>query len=208
MNIKIPNNIVNLNESEKNLTKKDLISWLNSTFPDNAKNWKNATMEIVDCANWIYNEVNEIRGEKTSVILKDTTKSKTPSEWNIKHKSRIQIGFDLLSDYQQKEFFKTFGHWISKDIQLNESQEIKIEDESEIEDVLKLKKNQFQFNCGLYMGTIKSGLNNNFGLLWHVQNTIDEESFLNSVTSFIELSNNSLTQNDIERLNAHYNKYV
>jgi hypothetical protein len=206
MNIKIEK----LFESQKNkseLNEIDLFTYLDSTFPDNAKSWKNATMEPVDMANWIYETVKETVSEEKAKKIEDKTKSKTPKEWNKKHKKRIKDGFPMLSDYNKKSFFSQFGHWITNFKNLNESQQIKIDDEKEIEDVLKLKINQFTFDCGLFMGTINSGLNNKFGLLYHAENTTNLGFFLSSVDNFIANSGNSLSSDDIEKLTNHYVKY-
>lgn len=212
MNIKIKD-MIQLNESlnKSPLNEGDLFAYIDSVFPDNASSWKNATMEIVDMANWIYEIVLEIKGEVVAKPLQDTSKSKTPKEWNTKHKRRIKEGFHLLSNHNQDLFFQRFGHWIeswkNKTSTINENQQFKIEDEKEIEDVLKFKKNQFNFDNGLFMGTIPSKLDTKFGLFWHVMNTTNMEEFISSVTDFIALTENSLSELDIERLQNHYIKY-
>lgn len=212
MNIKIPV-LEQLNESSNKspLNKGDLFAYIDSSFPDNANSWKDATMEIVDMANWIYEVVLEMKGENLAAPLQDKTRSKTPKEWNTKHKRRIKEGFELLSNYQEKQFFETFGHWINqwkdRTSTLNENQQIKIDAEKEIEDVLKFKKNQFNFDCELFMGTIPSKLDTKFGLFWHAMNTNNMEEFVNSVSDFIALTKNSLSELDIERLQNHYIKY-
>ena len=212
MNIKISN----LNESKNykfNLTEDDLINYLNENFPDNPKSWKEATCEPMDMSNWIYDVVSDVNGQEKASVLKDTSKSKTPKEWNKKHKKRVIVGFKMLDEYNKKMFFEQFGHWVdawkSKIKNLNESEEqkIKIEDEKEIEDVLKYKKNQFTFDSGVFMGTIKSGLETKFGLLWHAKNTENLGGFINSVQTFLDATKETLTSADIERLSNHYVKY-
>lgn len=209
MNINIPN----LNESSNKspLTERDLFAYIDSVFPDKPSGWKQATLEIVDMANWIYEEVLEECGQDDAHSLRDTSKSKTPKEWNLKHKMRIKTGFVLLSSEQQKRFFERFSDWINSwknnSVVLNESQQIKIEDEKEIEDVLKFKQNQFTFESGIFMGTIPCRLETKFGLLWHALQTKDMNEFVSSVSDFIASSKESLTELDIEKLENHYIKY-
>lgn len=209
MNIKI----TKLFESSKSeLNEKDLFDYIDSVFPDKPKNWGQASMEIVDMANWLYEEVKETVSEKLSEQFKDTKKSGTPKEWNLKHKARIKGSFALIDENSKKDFFDKFGHWvknwkINSDKKLNESQQIKIEDEEIIEDILRLKANQFLFDCGIFMGTIKSGLNTKFGLLYHAENTVGLGTFIQSVRDFLLVSENSLSSSDIEKLTNHYVKY-
>lgn len=205
MNIKIQK----LNEShntKSDLKESDLFDYIDKQFPDNAISWKNATMEIVDMANWIYNVVSDNLGKTISASFQDVTKSKTPKEWNKKHKQRIKDGFSYLKPADKKDFFNTFGHWIMQPI--NESATINLEDDKVIEDVMKLKSNQFKFDCGIFMGTIKSGLTNKFGLSYHVLNSTDVNTFIESVKSFMTNSESKLTENDIAKLKAHYIKYT
>lgn len=210
MNIKIPN-LEKLNESTNNksdLKESDLLVYLDENFPDNPKSWKEATGEIVEMANWIYETLDYPNQNNPQIQeLKDTKKSKSPKEWNLKHKKRIINGFKLLDSYNKQQFFETFGEWINNPKKLNESQQIIIEDEEIIEDVVNIKSNQFNFDCGLYMGTIKSGLDTKFGLAYHALNTLNLEEFIDSVNNFLSTTNNQLTENDIEKLTAHYIKY-
>ena len=57
------------------------------------------------------------------------------------------------------------------------------------------------------MGTIKSGLETKFGLLWHAKNTENLGGFINSVQTFLDATKETLTSADIERLSNHYVKY-
>lgn len=211
MNIKIPKLFESKN-NKSDLKESDLFGYIDSVFSDNPKNWGEATMEIVDMANWLYEEVKETVSEKLSEEFKDTKKSGTPKEWNLKHKARIKGSFALIDENSKEDFFNKFGHWIknwkaNSNTKLNESQQIKIEDEEIIEDILRLKANQFLFDCGIFMGTIKSGLDTKFGLLWHAEKTKNLGFFLSSVNKFVVVSGNSLTSSDIERLTNHYVKY-
>ena len=208
MNIKI-NESKNNNKSD--LTESDLFNYIDTTFSDNPKNWSEATMEIVDMANWIYETVKDTVSQKLAEPLKDTKKSGTPKEWNIKHKKRIKDGFNLLNDYNKKQFFEQFGDWIRNIKNLNESEaekQIKTDYDNLLENVMKLKSKQFIFDSQLFMGTINSGLNIMFGLLYHAKQTNNVEDFINSVKTFMEsTTKTSISENDVERLTKHYNKY-
>ena len=202
-------NIENPNKKFNTLSKNDVLNWLDVNFPSEAKTWKQATMEIVDMGDYLHEHISEHYSKKVAEPLKDSSKSKTPSEWNIKHKNRIKIGLEIISNFEFNNFKSEFSEWLSKNnnIKLNESQEIFIQDEDLIEDILIYKKNQFNFEGGLFMGTINSGLNTKFGLLWHAKNSIEINSFIESVKNFIEKSDTKLSQFDIDKLTSHYNKY-
>jgi predicted AAA+ superfamily ATPase len=75
-----------------------------------------------------------------------------------------------------------------------------------VELVFKTKSKQFQFDCGVIMGSIKIPLNNRFGLKWHFDKSSSVEQFIQSVTEFISASDNTLTENDISMLTKQYNR--
>lgn len=95
---------------------------------------------------------------------------------------------------------------------LNESQQLQIKDEindSNIKKVLDDKKYQFEFESGNYMEAINSNKLSDipFSLKYHKNNTKNLDEFILSVKKFIENSNGTLTEEDINRLGKHYNKY-
>lgn len=77
-----------------------------------------------------------------------------------------------------------------------------------VEVVMRTKSKQFKFDCGAIMGRINVHIENRFGMFWHYHNNTDFESFLSSVSAFIETSNNVLTENDKGKLGLHYNKFA
>jgi len=89
--------------------------------------------------------------------------------------------------------------------QSNPSQEINTDLE---EIVMKNKSKQFNFDCGVVMAHIKVPLNSRFGLKWHFDNSKSIESFIESIRSFINVTGNDLTENDITMLTKQYTKQV
>lgn len=75
-------------------------------FPLNAKTWNDATDEIVSLADHIEDEL-EI--DSTNI-----GRSKTPSEWNKKHRKRVLNGWKKLSDKQKKSVADHFGWFTHK----------------------------------------------------------------------------------------------
>ena len=72
-------------------------------FPDDADGWNKATDEIVDVANFI--------DELLEIDTLPKGKSKTPSEFNQKHKKRIRDNYPKLSDELKKQLHKHFN-WL------------------------------------------------------------------------------------------------
>lgn len=205
-------------ESRSNLTLKDLYAYLDRQFPDNAKSWRQATDEIVDIANYVYEEVKQTVSESVAEKIADTVRSKTPSERNMRHKARIKEGVKNLSKIGIDALLNYFAEWIMKDKKLFESQqfqditpdiEIGIDSNDDIKEVMTNKQYQFVFDSGVFMANIHSNIKNKFGLIWHLENTNSLDSFIDSVGNFmITTTKNEPTSGDVERLKAVYEKYI
>jgi hypothetical protein len=74
----------------------------------------------------------------------------------------------------------------------------------EFEKVMITKSLQFNFDCGVFMAKIIVPLDNKFGLKWHFDNSTSVEEFIESVRSFISSTDNSLTDNDVNKLVKQY----
>jgi len=72
--------------------------------------------------------------------------------------------------------------------------------------VMKNKSKQFKFDCGVIMGRIDVEIPNKFGLNWHYINTDSLDNFIGSVSKFIGVSGNSLTETDQENLRKQYDR--
>lgn len=92
--------------------------------------------------------------------------------------------------------------------QIYQNPQIIITGENKIEDIITSKTNQFNFDCGSYLGTIPVKLNTKFCLYWYLNNTNTFEEFVSSIEKFLKNSENELTENDVKKLFSHYNKYI
>ena len=84
----------------------------------------------------------------------------------------------------------------------------KLPNTSNEEIVMKTKSKQFNFECGVIMGRIDIDINNKFGLQWHFNNTQSLEDFIKSVTNYVSISKNIVTQTDIDNLTKQYQKGI
>lgn len=81
-----------------------------SQFPDNAKNWGEATEEIRDMSRVIANF-----SEDDNIKRLNFRELKTPSEWNIKGKKFILDTYNKLSENQKENFYDYFKHWFENE---------------------------------------------------------------------------------------------
>lgn len=174
-----------------------------SNFPDNAISWIDATQELTTLALAIAEELN---------ISPPNDKVFTPAENNMKWKSFIINNILKLSKYQEDTILRDFSHWFFNSVFESENllEELNPTDKNTkaLKDLVLTKNSQFKLDCDMFFATINnSKLDNRLSLKWHVKNTLSAEEFIESVRKVVSITDNNLTQNDIERLNAHYNKY-
>jgi hypothetical protein len=65
---------------------------------------------------------------------------------------------------------------------------------------------QFKLDSGLVMGNITVNVDNKIGLRWHAVNTSNVTDFITSVSSFTGVTGKKLTDGDMSRLKATYEK--
>lgn len=90
-------------------------------------------------------------------------------------------------------------------IKQNTGQNQKV-DQQKLQTVMAVKSKQFVFDCGAIMGAIKYDIGTKFGLKWHVNNTSSEDEFIESVRKFIEITGETMSENDENRLRNEYKK--
>lgn len=179
---------------------KEALSVFLQDFPNNAISWIDATQEVSTIAKWISEELN---------IKIPTDLISTPAAYNTKFKTFIFKHFDKLNEVQLQFFERDFKHWLYKD--LFESVDIVPSEDTSlkpIKDLTLSKTKKFELDNGLYFETINSGkIDNKISLKWHVNNTFNVDEFIESVNAVVAVTEQELSENDIARLVAHYNKY-
>lgn len=177
---------------------RDTVSQFLSNFPDDAISWIDATCEVSTIAKTISEELN---------IPLPTNVVTTPGESNIKWKTFIMENIDKLNQYQKESFLQEYNDWFNAPL----FESIVSDDDKTIKELKELtisKTQKFILDCDLYFKTINSGkLNNKLSLKWHVDNTLNVDEFIESVRNVVNVTEQDLTQNDIDRLVAHYEKY-
>lgn len=190
------------NQSNKSINEtvslRDTVSQFLANFPDDAISWIDATCEVSTIAKTISEELD---------IPLPTNVVKTPGESNIKWKTFIMENIDKLNDVQKATFLHDYNHWFNSPI----FESIISDDDQTIKELKELtisKTQKFNVDCGLYFKTINSGkLENKLSLKWHVDNTLNVDEFIESVRNVVNVTEQDLTENDIARLAAHYEKY-
>jgi hypothetical protein len=164
--VKVDNPFSNINESD---LPKSLVSFL-ERFPDDAKSWKDATEEILDMAKYI--------DELLEIVSNPKGKSKTPAEWNQRHKSRIIENFPKLHKYDQEGFLQHFEGLLKesvvKESEITSDEEFKAWAETVLkkahgdkydakimEKMAKDLKEKYKGNYGAMVGALSSGLGAN-----------------------------------------------
>lgn len=85
---------------------------------------------------------------------------------------------------------------------------VDIKQQQQIETVFSVKSKQFNFDCGIVMGSLNSKVNEiKFGLSYHDEHTANFEDFVGSVTNFLIGIGMQLTDADKNRLMNHYRRF-
>lgn len=95
---------------------------------------------------------------------------------------------------------------------LNESQQRQILDDRKlVQEVFAVKSNQFKFDNGTFLAKIGLKIHNNFGLWNHAVNSIDFDTFIESIKQHMRklghTENQLVSDNDIKRLTVEYGKF-
>ena len=177
---------------------RDIVSQFLSNFPDDAVSWIDATCEVSTIAKTISEELD---------IPLPTNVVTTPGESNIKWKTFIMENIDKLNQHQKETFLEEYNVWFNTPL----FESITSDDDKTIKELKELtisKTQKFILDCDIYFKTINSGkLDNKLSLKWHVDNTLNVDEFIESVRNVVNVAEQDLTQNDIDRLVAHYEKY-
>jgi hypothetical protein len=88
-------------------------------FPDDAKNWKDATDELKDLCKGIreyYVELDQdlTYSDKKALKPLDFKKFKTPKSWNKKSKEYIRNTWSKMGKESRKKWLKEWNHWFKK----------------------------------------------------------------------------------------------
>lgn len=113
----------------------------------------------------------------------------------------IDIDSDKIQDLFESEEFQN--------LDINQQKEIEFEiKDSNIKKVLDDNKTHFVFDSGHYMEAINSNKLSDiaFSLKYHKNKTENVDAFIDSVVNFVS-NVTKVTEQDIKRLKAHYNKY-
>ena len=177
---------------------RDIVSQFLSNFPDDAVSWIDATCEVSTIAKTISEELD---------IPLPTNVVTTPGESNIKWKTFIMENIDKLNQHQKETFLEEYNVWFNTPL----FESITSDDDKTIKELKELtisKTQKFILDCDIYFKTINSGkLDNKLSLKWHVDNTLNVDEFIESVRNVVNVAEQDLTENDIARLAAHYEKY-
>lgn len=177
---------------------RDTVSQFLSNFPDDAVSWIDATCEVSTIAKTISEELD---------IPLPTNVVTTPGESNIKWKTFIMENIDKLNQHQKETFLEEYNVWFNTPL----FESITSDDDKTIKELKELtisKTQKFILDCDIYFKTINSGkLDNKLSLKWHVDNTLNVDEFIESVRNVVNVAEQDLTENDIARLAAHYEKY-
>lgn len=95
---------------------------------------------------------------------------------------------------------------------LNESEQRQILDDRKlVQEVFTVKSNQFKFDNGTFLAKIDLKIHNNFGLWNHAANSMDFDTFIESIKQHMRKlghkENQLVSDNDIKRLAIEYGKY-
>lgn len=118
---------------------------------------------------------------------------------NIKNKFTENKKLQILNESVTPQ--KVNKPTIVKENSLSEQSQVNTQ---KLQTVLTTKSKQFVFDCGAIMGNIKYDTGNAFSLKYHADNSINFESFIESIKNIIEATGEKLTQNDINRLKKAY----
>ena len=126
-------------------------------FSDNATSWSEATQELIDLYDMLLDYHNDIYGDEPSMLIpdKNTSRSKTPAEFNKKFKKLIREIIAQTSDDVKDYVYNHYSHWFE-----NLNEEENNNDESELFHIASL---------------VRQGITNGFDPFFELKTEVFEE---------------------------------
>lgn len=207
---------MNNSNLSNNLNLKDtsILDTFVDSIDDKPSNWKSINKTLA--ALGIYAASTFLKKKLDKHLSLDASNS-SPSMYVRYWKIAVSEMLDMLSEGQKLLLIKRFGIDIIKAINENNQQinnDEKILSDEQIDDIESFifdKGGKFKFDCDVEMEALNAPNTDlsNFqqSLKFHDKETNNFQSFLESVTKFIEFTDNSLSEFDVKKLEQHYIKY-
>lgn len=204
-----------------------ILRYIKQEFPTNAKSWRQATDEITSIGSELLSNVVEFRGRKFAegMLEKAAEKTKNPAERNKKWHKIIKFCLNYVRDNELRFIVNRHGHWFlnSKDKELIsgefpsklfENQQLDTLmpanlKEKELE-FMSNKAHQFELECGIILENLVDPRvpEMQISLKYWVNNSLNFDTFIQKLGEYVSLMDGELTQNDIDKLKTHVNKWL